>query len=138
MCIRDRLSAATQLNGTFAASAWLIIFMASAGFVAKAIPFGTWVAVIRIGSSVQALGRYRARSHPEQEPHPDRPGSPAHIRARCRAARQRPTILDPEWPAGARDRDRPPLPPASSRSCAARLRVVRPGISPQKPPPAPG
>ena len=37
-----------------------------------------------------------------------------------------------------RDRDRPPLPHASSRSCAARLRVVRPGISPQKPPPAPG
>jgi hypothetical protein len=35
---------------------------------------------------------------------------------RCRAARQRPTILDPEWPAGARDRDRPPLPHASSRS----------------------
>src|SRR5664280_3443836 len=57
MCIRDRLSAATQLNGTFAASAWLIIFTASAGFVAKAIPFGTWVAVIRIGSSVQALGQ---------------------------------------------------------------------------------
>src|ERR1035441_2089832 len=27
-----------------------------------AIPLGTWVAVIRIGSSVQALGRYRARS----------------------------------------------------------------------------
>ena len=35
-------------------------------------------------------------------------------------------------------RDRSPLPHASSRSCAARLRVVRPGISPQKPPPAPG
>src|ERR1035441_5228161 len=32
-------TAAPQLNGTFAASAWLIIFTASAGFVAKAIPF---------------------------------------------------------------------------------------------------
>src|ERR1039458_1597450 len=47
-----------------------------------------------------------------------------YIRARCRAARQRPTILDPEWPAGARDRDRPPLPPASSRSCRSEERRV--------------
>jgi hypothetical protein len=51
------VSAATQPNGTFAASVRSIIVAANVGLVAKPISSGTWAADIRTESSVHAFGR---------------------------------------------------------------------------------
>ena len=51
-----------QANGTPAAIARSIIPTASAGLVAKVVSSGTCAPAMRTGSSVQAFGRYSARS----------------------------------------------------------------------------
>ena len=56
------VSAVTQEKGASAAMARPIICTAKRSLVAKATPGGTWAAANRPGASVQALGRYKARS----------------------------------------------------------------------------
>ena len=56
------MSAATRAKGMAAAIARSIIATASFGLVANLTVSGTYAAARRAGSSVQALGRYRARS----------------------------------------------------------------------------
>jgi hypothetical protein len=51
------LSAASQANGTAAASARVIIVTANRGLVAKVTSGGTWAAASRSGALVHALGR---------------------------------------------------------------------------------